>query len=175
MELILKKHKFLIFFSGLLLFSTSLLAQKVDEYVMHQLRAISKLDKFGVYIWNFEGDKWNNKISVQEIQKFVQKALVGAGTKTISFSDARKLDGAPNIEVSIKVDEKGRSGLFAYSVILRFIQDAKLIRNNVINYGAITWERDDVGFASKEDLDLELKITINSLIDEFIVDYNKVN
>jgi len=175
MEFFLKKYKYFILFSLSFVFSSSLMAQKVDEYVMHQLRAISKLDKFGVYIWNFEGDKWNNKISEQEVQKFVQKSLKGAGIKTIDFSDARKLDGAPNIEVSIKVDEKGRSGLFAYSVILRFIQDAKLIRNNVINYGAITWERDDVGFASKEDLDLELKITINSLIDEFIVDYNKVN
>ncbi len=142
---------------------------------MHQLQAISKLKKFGVYVWEFEGDKWNKKISEAKVQKFVQKALKGAGIKAIDFSDARTLKGAPNLEVSIKVDEKGKSGMFAYSVILRFIQDAKLIRNNVINYGAITWERDDVGFTSKEDLDLELKISINSLLDEFITDYRKVN
>ena len=171
----MKKHKFFILLSLLLLFSTSLLAQKVDEYEMHQLRAISKLDKFGIYVWDFEGDKWNKKITESEVQKFVQKALKDAGIKAIDFSDARKLNGAPNIEVAIKVDEKGKRGLFAYSVIIRFIQDAKLVRNNVLNYGAITWERDDVGFASKEDLDLELKVTINSLIDEFIVDYRKVN
>ncbi|MCK5455638.1 MAG: hypothetical protein KAI45_00840 [Melioribacteraceae bacterium] len=150
-------------------------AQTVEEYEMHQLKAISKLSKFGVYVWDFEGDKWNKKISETEVQKFVQKALKGAGIKAIDFSDARTLKGAPNLEVSIKVDEKGKSGMYAYSVILRFIQDAKLVRNNVLNYGAITWERDDVGFTSKEDLDFELKISINSLIDEFIVDYKKVN
>ncbi len=171
----MKKYKFLILLSLSLLFSSSLFAQKVDEYEMHQLRAISKLDKFGIYVWDFGGDNWNKKITESEVQKFVQKALKGAGIKAIDFSDARKLNGAPNIEVAIKVDEKVKSGLFAYSVIIRFIQDAKLVRNNVLNYGAITWERDDVGFASKEDLDLELKITINSLIDEFIVDYRKVN
>lgn len=171
----MKKEKFIILFSLFVVFSSTLFAQKVDEYEMHQLRAISKLDKFGVYVWNFEGDKWNKKISETEVQKFVQKALKGAGIKTVDFSDARTLEGAPNLEVSIKVDEKAKSGLFAYSVIMRFIQDAKLIRNNVLNYGAITWERDDVGFTTKEDLDLELKISINSLIDEFIIDYKKVN
>ncbi|MCF6270308.1 MAG: hypothetical protein L3J41_11390 [Melioribacteraceae bacterium] len=171
----MKNNKFLLFTITLLLFTTSLFAQKVDEYEMHQLRAISNLNKFGIYVWDFEGDKWNKKISETEIQKFVQKALKGAGIKAIDFSDARTLKGAPNLEVSIKVDEKGKSGTFAYSVILRFIQDAKLVRNNVLNYGAITWERDDVGFTSKEDLDLELKISINSLVDEFITDYKRVN
>ncbi len=167
--------KILFSFLFFIFISSSLFAQKVDEYEMHQLRAISNLNKFGVYVWDFEGDKWNRKISESEVQKFVQKALKGAGIKAIDFSDARTLKGAPNLEVSIKVDEKGKSGMFAYSVIIRFIQDAKLVRNNVINYGAITWERDDVGFTSKEDLDLELKISINSLLDEFIVDYKKVN
>ncbi len=171
----MEKNRFLLFTIIILLFTISLFAQKVDEYEMHQLRAISNLNKFGVYVWDFEGDKWNKKISETEVQKFVQKALKGAGIKAIDFSDARTLKGAPNLEVSIKVDEKGKSGVFAYSVILRFIQDAKLVRNNVLNYGAITWERDDVGFTSKEDLDLELKISINSLIDEFITDYKKVN
>jgi len=171
----LKKNKFIIPISLFLLIASSLFAQKVDEYEMHQLRAISKLDKFGVYVWDFEGDKWNKKISESKVQKFVQKALKSAGIKAIDFSDARTLKGAPNLEVSIKVDEKGKSGMFAYSVILRFIQDAKLVRNNVLNYGAITWERDDVGFTSIEDLDLELKISINSLVDEFIADYKRVN
>ena len=171
----MKKKRFFLAALLILLFASSLFAQKVDEFEMHQLRAISQLNKFGVYVWDFEGDKWNNKISEPEAQKFVQKALKGAGIKAIDFSDARTLKGAPNLEVSIKVDEKGKSGMFAYSVILRFIQDAKLVRNNVLNYGAITWERDDVGFTSKENLDLELKISINSLLDEFIVDYRKVN
>ena len=142
---------------------------------MHQLKAISKLPKFGVYVWDFEGDKWNNKLTVSEIEKFVKKALKGAGIKTVDFSEARNLKGAPNLEVSVKVDEKANSGVYSYSVILRFIQDAKLLRNNVINYGAITWERDDVSFAAEKDLDLELRISINSLLDEFIVDFNKVN
>lgn len=150
-------------------------AQTVEEYEMHQLKAISKLSKFGVYVWDFEGDKWNNKLTVSEIEKFVKKSLKGAGIKTEDFSEARNLKGAPNLEVSVKVDEKANSGIYSYSVILRFIQDAKLLRNNVINYGAITWERDDVSFAAEKDLDLELKISINSLLDEFIADYNKVN
>ena len=158
-----------------MVFATSTLAQKVEDYEMHQLRAISELNKFGVYVWDFEGDQWNNKISEPEIQKFAQKALKTVGIKTVDFSDARTLEGAPNLEISIKVDEKGKSGIYAYSVILRFIQDAKLIRNNILNYGAITWERDDVGFTSKDDLDLEIKISVNSLIDEFITDYKKVN
>lgn len=150
-------------------------AQTVDKYEMHQLKAISKLPKFGVYVWDFEGDKWNNKLTVSEIEKFVKKSLKGAGIKTVDFSEARNLKGAPNLEVSVIVNEKANSGLYAYSVILRFIQDAKLLRNNIVNYGAITWERDDVGFATKEDLDLELRVSINSLLDEFIVDYKKVN
>ncbi|VAX18785.1 hypothetical protein MNBD_IGNAVI01-594 [hydrothermal vent metagenome] len=150
-------------------------AQTVDKYEMHQLKAISKLPKFGVYVWDFEGDKWNNKLTVSAIEKFVKKSLKGAGIKTVDFSEARNLKGAPNLEVSIKVDEKANSGIYSYSVILRFIQDAKLLRNNIVNYGAITWERDDVGFATKDDLDLELKVSINSLLDEFIADHKKVN
>ena len=150
-------------------------AQTVEEYEMHQLKAISNLSKFGVYIWDFEGDKWNNNLTVSKVEEFVKKALKEAGIKTIDFSEARGLKGAPNLEISVKVDEKANSGVYSYSVILRFIQDANLLRNNVVNYGAITWERDDVSFAAEKDLDLELKISINSLLDEFISDYKKVN
>ena len=175
MEQNLQQDKIIFSIILTLFFSSLAFSQKVDEYEQHQLRAIADLNKFGVYVWDFEGDKWDKNISEPEIQSFVQKSLKGAGIKTVDFSDARALKGAPNLEVSIKVDERGKSGMFAYSVILRFIQDAKLIRNNILNYGAITWERDDVGFTSKDDLDLELKISINSLIDEFIVDYKRVN
>lgn len=150
-------------------------AQTVEEYEMYQLKAISSLSKFGVYVWDFEGDKWGNKLTVSEIEKFVKKALKGAGIKTVDFSEARNLKGAPNLEVSVKVDEKANSSIYSYSIILRFIQDAKLLRNNIVNYGAITWERDDVSFAAEKDLDLELRISINSLLDEFIADYKKVN
>ena len=142
---------------------------------MHQLKAISKLSKFGVYVWDFEGDKWNNKLTASEIEKFVKNALKRENIKIVSFSDARGLKGEPNLEVSVKVDEKGNSGIYSYSVILRFIQNAKLVRNNVISYGAITWERDDVSFAAENDLDLEIKMSLNSLLDEFIEDYRKVN
>lgn len=158
-----------------LFFQINLPAQTVEEYEMHQLKAISKLSKFGIYVWDFEGDKWNNKLTVSEIESFVKKALKGAGIKTVEFSEARSLTGAPNLEVSVKVDEKANSGIYSYSVIIRFIQDVKLLRNNIVNYGAITWERDDVSFAAEKDLDLEIRISINSLIDEFIVDYQKVN
>ncbi len=155
--------------------STNVLGQTVEEYEMHQLKAISGLQKFGVYVWDFEGDKWNNKLTVSEIESFVKKALKGAGIKTVDFSEARGLKGAPNLEVSIKVDEKAKSGVYSYSVIIRFIQDVKLLRNNIVNYGAITWERDDVSFAEEKDLDLEIRVSLNALIDEFILDYNKVN
>jgi len=171
----LKLIKYILLIIVFLLVCSQSFAQTVNEYEMHQLKALSGLQKFGVYIWDFEGDKWNNKLTVSEIQKFVQKSLKGASIKTIDFSDARDLNGAPNLEISIKVDEKSQTGIYAFGVIVRFIQDVKLIRNNVVNYGAITWERDDVGFAEQKDLDLELKISINSLIDEFIADYYKVN
>lgn len=172
----MKKRNLLIIILFTFLFIISnTFAQTVDEFEMHQLKAISKLSKFGVYIWDFEGDEWNNKLTVTEIEKFVKKSLKGAGIRTVDFSEARGLEGAPNLEVSVKVDEKANSGIYSYSVILRFIQDAKLLRNNVVNYGAITWERDDVSFASEKDLDLELKVSINSLLDEFISDYKKVN
>lgn len=169
----LKIYKTLIILA--LLLSSPMLGQTVEEYEMHQLKAISNISKFGVYVWDFEGDKWNNKLSVSEVEGFVKKALKGAGLKTVDFSEARGLKAAPNLEVSIKVDEKGNSGVYSYSVILRFIQDVKLLRNNVINYGAITWERDDVSFAQEMDLDLEIRVSLNSLIDEFIADYKKVN
>lgn len=172
----MKTYKILIIILfSFLYIAPSTSAQTVEEYEMHQLKAISNLSKFGVYVWDFEGDKWNNKLTVSEIEKFVTKSLKGVGIKTVDFSEARNLKGAPNLEVSIKVDEKANSGIYSYSVILRFIQDAKLLRNNIVNYGAITWERDDVSFAAQKDLDLELKISINSLLDEFIADYRKVN
>jgi hypothetical protein len=158
-----------------LIFASSLYAQTVDKFEMEQLKAISKLNKFGVYVWEFEGDKWNTKLNEAIIEKFVKNQLKHAGIKTVSFSDARGLKGTPTIEVSINVDEKEKSGYYAYSVILRFIQDAVLQRNKRIFYGAITWERDDVGFSTKEDLDLEIKISLARLLDEFIADYRKVN
>ncbi|MBU0560490.1 MAG: hypothetical protein KKG93_13085 [Bacteroidetes bacterium] len=49
------------------------------------------------------------------------------------------------------------------------------MRTNITHYSAIVWERDDIGHAEKNDLTLEIKVSINSLIDEFIKDYYKVN
>ena len=73
------------------LISINIFGQTVEEYEMHQLKAVSNLQKFGVYVWDFEGDKWNNKLTVSEIESFVKKALKGAGIKTVDFSEARGL------------------------------------------------------------------------------------
>lgn len=159
----------------ILFMSINLSAQKVDEFELHQLKALKGISKFGVYIWDIEGNHKDKSLTPEDIEKFVTKAMKGAGINTVSFSDARGLDGAPNFEVSIRIWQKKNADSYAFNVITRFIQDVKLTRNNLVNYGAIVWERDDLGHAELRDLNLEIKVVINSLVDQFIADYYKVN
>jgi len=159
----------------LILFSSLTQAQKVDEYEMHQLRSLQGLNKFGVYVWDIEGYHKDSTLTASDVETYVHKALNGTGINSVDFSDARGLDGAPNLEIAIRVYQKQNVDSYVFSTILRFIQDAKLQRNNAPHYSAIVWERDDLGHADLRNLNLEIKVSLNSMIDEFIEDYSKVN
>lgn len=154
---------------------SNITAQTVDEYELHQLKALKGLDKFGVYVWDIEGYHEDSTLVAADIEKFVHKALSSSKIKSVEFSDARGIEGAPNLEVSIQVYQKSNKNSYVYSITLRFIQDALLIRNNAPHYSVIVWERDDLGHASLRNLNLEIKVALNSLIDQFIGDYYKVN
>jgi hypothetical protein len=150
-------------------------AQTVDDYEMHQLRFLKGLKKFGVYVWDIEGYNEDSTLTAKDVESYVHKTLRNSGINSVSFSDARSLEGAPNLEVAIKVYKKEGLDSYVYSIILRFIEDAVLKRNKIPHYSAIIWERDDLGHADLRNLNLEIKISLNSLIEEFLEDYNKVN
>lgn len=158
-----------------LVFAVSNRAQKVDEYEMHQLRSLQGLNKFGVYVWDIEGYHKDSTLTASDVETYVHKALNGTGINSMSFSDTRGLEGAPNLEIAIRVYQKQNRNSYVFSTILRFIQDAKLERNNAPHYSAIVWERDDLGHADLRNLNLEIKVSLNSMIDEFLKDYSKVN
>ena len=142
---------------------------------MHQLKSLQGLNKFGVYVWDIEGYHKDSTLTPADVESYIHKALKNSGINSVSFSDARGLEGAPNLEVAIKVHQKQEADSYVYSTIMRFIQDAKLQRNNAPHYSAIVWERDDLGHADLRNLNLEIKISLNSMMDEFLSDYNKVN
>jgi len=129
-------------------------AQKVTEFELHQLKALQGIEKFGVYVWDMEGNHNVDDLSPSTIEKFVHSALRGAKIESVPFTDARGITGAPSLEVSVRVWQKRNVDSYAYSVIARFIQDAKLLRTNITHYSAIVWERDDIGHAEKNDLTL---------------------
>jgi hypothetical protein len=156
-------------------FSAGLSAQTVDDYEMHQLKSLQGLNKFGVYVWDIEGYHEDSTLTIKDVETYIRKVLKNSGINSVSFSDARELDGAPNLEVSIKVEQKQDKDSYVYSTILRFIQDARLKRNNAPHYSAIVWERDDLGHADLRNLNLEIKLSLNSMMDEFLSDFSKVN
>lgn len=158
------------------LFSTDKInSQSVDDYELFQLKALKGIHSFGIYVWDIEGYHKDSTLTEKDIERFLEKALKPAGVKTMSFSDARKLDGQPNLEAQIRVDQKKQEDSYVYSVILRFVQDVRMERNKQPHYSGIVWERDELGHAELSDLNLEIKIALNSLLDQFIADYKKVN
>ncbi len=165
----------LFFLITIILFNNINNAQTVDEYELFQLKAIKGIKSFGIYVWDIEGYHKDSTLTEQDIEKFLQKALKTLHVKTMSFSDARKLEGQPNLEAQIKVDQKKQEDSYVYSVILRFVQDVRMERNKQPHYSGIVWERDELGHAELADLNLEIKIALNSLVDQFIEDYIKVN
>ena len=156
-------------------FCVNMSAQTVDEYEMHQLKFLKGLDTFGVYVWDIEGYHEDYSLTALDVYTYMYRALSSTGINLVSFSDARELKGSPNLEVAIRVYQKQNRDSYVFSTILRFIQDAKPQRNNALHYSAILWERDDLGHADLCNLNLEIKISLNTMIDEFIKDYNKVN
>lgn len=150
-------------------------AQSVDEYELFQLKALKGIKAFGVYVWDIDGYHKDSTLTEKDIEKFLYKALKPLKVKAMTFSDARKLDGQPNLEAQIKVDQKKQEDSYVYSVILRFVQDVRMERNKTPHYSGIVWERDELGHAEIKDLNLEIKIALNSLLDQFIMDYKKIN
>ncbi len=168
-------QKALFTISLLVLLLANLFAQKVDDYEMFQLKAMDGIDSFGIYVWEIEGYHEDSTLTVRDVEKYLHKALTPLNVKTLSFSDARDLPGQPNLEAQIRVDQKKSKDDYVYSVMLRFVQDVRMERNKQPHYAGIVWERDELGHAQLEDLNLEIKIALNSLVDEFIADFQKVN
>lgn len=169
------KKIFFLIYVFVFVYTSNVTAQTVDDYEMHQLKCLQGLNKFGVYVWDIEGYNEDSTLTAKDVETYVHKTLRNSGINSISFSDARGLAGAPNMEVAIKVYKKEGLDSYVYCTVIRFIQDARLVRNNALHYSAIVWERDDLGHADLRNLNLEIKISLNSMLDEFLSDYNKVN
>jgi hypothetical protein len=153
----------------------NLLAQNVDDYEMFQLKALEGINAFGIYVWDIEGYHKDSTLTVQDVEKYLYNAVEQLKVKTMTFGDARDLPGQPNLEAQIRVDQKKSENDYVYSVMLRFVQDVRMERNKQPHYAGIVWERDELGHAELSDLNLEIKIALNSLLDEFINDFKKVN
>lgn len=158
-----------------LFFTINTLAQKVDDYELFQLKSMEGIKSFGVYVWEIEGYHRDSTLTDADIEQYLIKALKPLKVNTVSFSDSRDLPGQPNLEAQIRVDQKKSEDDYVYSVMLRFVQDVRMDRNKQPHYAGIVWERDELGHAELADLNLEIKIALNSLIDEFIKDFKKVN
>jgi hypothetical protein len=165
----------LVFVICAILLNVNLHAQNVDDYEMFQLKAMEGIDSFGVYVWEIEGYHKDSTLTDADVEKYLKKAIAPLKVKTVSFSDSRDLPGQPNLEAQIRVDQKKTDDDYVYSVMLRFVQDVRMDRNKQPHYAGIVWERDELGHAQLADLNLEIKIALNSLVDEFIEDFQKVN
>ncbi|MBN1301500.1 MAG: hypothetical protein JW995_09830 [Melioribacteraceae bacterium] len=169
------QQAFRIFLVITVFLSINAFSQNVDEYELFQLKALKGIKSFGIYVWDIDGYHKDSTLTVRDVESYLYNAIKPLKVKTLSFSEARKLEGQPNLEAQIKVDQKKSEDDYVYSVILRFVQDVRMERNKQPHYSGIVWERDELGHAQLKYLNLEIKIALNSLVDEFIEDYTRVN
>jgi len=112
----------------------------------------------------------------KSLQEDVESTLNQAKIKVLSAREALFSEGAPSLDLDIKISElrhpsEKLSG-YIYSIALTLAQGVMLGRDPKIALHADTWKVEDYGQASNLD---EIRFKIKDMIDRFVTSYQAAN
>ena len=110
-------------------------------------------------------------LTEQQIQTDVELKFRMAGIKVLTGEERFTELGSPYLYVNLTA-MKLRSRSYTYSIYISLNQEALIVRNNVKDYSATTWNRRGMGTANSS---TTIRNHIKDLVDEFINAYLSVN
>ena len=170
--------KFILF---LLIATPSVFAQmNAKEFEKFQLRALNKVNKFGVFVWDVDLAKkdpaFKEVFSTKTITDFVYDKLKKLKLNAVSFDEAGDLPGGPSLDVFTTAQTNKDADKVACNVILRFVQDVQLARNTkILHYSASTWTKNKLFYVDRESAAAMFFEELENMIKEFAKEYRRAN
>lgn len=160
----------------LLLITGIISAQNYNEYQLFQLKALSGIEKFGVYVWEPDALLVSQGITQDSLYVMVTERINLPEECLVDFAEANKIAGSPSLEVEATAYPTADGKNAALHTAVRFIQDVILDRDRTVrHYSAITWERDSLTIIPPHLLSFETVTTLEFLLDNFSKDFLYMN
>lgn len=115
----------------------------------------------------------NEELQVTSLIEMGRDQLRNNDIRLIPDKKTQRSDEIPFLHLHINSMDAGQ-GIIPFSLSLYFYQPVKLTLNRNIQTSAVTWESGSVGVVSHDQMNL-INDAAKNLIEEFIVDYNRIN
>ena len=165
----------------ILIAAPSVFAQmNAKQFEQFQLKALNKVKKFGVFVWDVDLAKkdpaFKEVFSTKNISDFVYDKLKSLKLNAVSFDEAGELPGGPSLDIFTSAQTNKEADKIACNVILRFVQDVQLARNTkILHYSASTWTKNKLFYVDRESTAALFFEELEGMIEEFARDYRKAN
>lgn len=113
------------------------------------------------------------ELQVTSLIEMGKNQLLNNNIRLIPDDNIQRSDEIPFLHLHINSMDAGQ-GIIPFSLSLYFYQPVKLTLNRDVQTSAVTWESGSVGVVSHDQLNL-INNAAKNLIEEFIVDYNRIN
>lgn len=154
------------------LIHSTALAQNEVEKERSSLRGIKAMG-FTVNVETNDPLTGTEELQVTSLIEMGKNKLRNNNIQLIPDDKIQRSDEIPFLHLHINSMDAGQ-GIIPFSLSLYFYQPLKLTLNRDTKTSAVTWESGSVGVVSHDQLNL-INDAAKNLIEEFIVDYNRIN
>jgi len=109
----------------------------------------------------------------EDLIQVVSDGLKIAGVKVVPPEEEANVAEVPTIEITAIVTKLGEAGhIYGLRLALREVVELKRKAGNLVEIGAITWERETQGYTSEKD---RIISSAASLTDRFVIEWKRGN
>ncbi len=114
-------------------------------------------------------------LTIEAMQKRIEKKLTALGIGVISEEEGRKLPGSPVLYVNISAGKRKETAAYVYHVDIGVMQKIRLERDEQIRIMGITWTKGQLGHCPSQNFAKTVGETIDYLMTQFEEDWAQAN
>jgi len=145
------------------------------EYSFEDGETLRGIESLFIFIQSLPREAQEFGLTRESIQKDVVARLKLAGIKIASYNEWYDVPGSPYLFIGIGILPLPQHGDFTTTIHLELRQIAELKRNPELSYHTTTWMRGETLYVKEEELEIEIRDSLNDWLDLFLYDYLTVN
>ncbi|HUG09657.1 MAG TPA: hypothetical protein VMM36_01525 [Opitutaceae bacterium] len=151
----------------------TLIAPHAAEAQMASMSTLQDLPSVAVSVRAITPDGKGFGVKAEDLTRVVTEALTAAGVKVAPADADGDVSELPNVEITAIVNRlSGQGHIYTLRLALRELVELKRETKNLVELGAITWEKETQGYTSSPD---RIVASATTLAERFATEWRAAN